>query len=300
MPRKKRTQRIAILLLAPSLILFIVFGIVPMLGAVYLSLVNWNGIGHQTFVGLSNWVQFVKDSSAWHSILLTFEVMILTWVIQTPLSLMVGIYLAGKQRHRSWMGVIYFLPLLFSSVAVGLLWSYILDPNFGLVNTLLNAIHLKFLAANWLGSTRPGLVLWTLVAIVSWQYIPFHSLLYQAGRKQIADSLYEAARIDGVTFWKEFWFITLPQLKYTVVTSTVLMLTGSLTFFDLIYILTDGGPNEETNVLAVNMYNTAFNKSMIGYGSVFAVVIAIIGIILSIVMTKFTGFRKLESQSEGV
>lgn len=297
---KKRTQRSAMLLLAPSLILFILFGIVPMLGAVYLSLVNWNGIGSMTFAGFSNWVQFFQDTSAWHSLWLTIEVMILTWVIQTPISLMVGNYLAGKQRHRSWLGVIYFLPLLFSSVAVGLLWSYILDPNFGLVNMLLDAIHLKFLAANWLGSTRPGIVLGTLVAVVSWQYIPFHTLLYQAGRKQIADSLYEAARIDGVGFWQEFWYITLPQLKYTVVTSTVLMLTGSLTYFDLVYILTDGGPNGETNVLAVNMYNTAFNKSMMGYGSVFAVVIAILGIVLSIIMTKFTGFRKLESQSDGV
>lgn len=299
MLKTKRSQRLAILLLAPALILFLVFGIVPMLGAVYLSFVKWNGVGNMTFIGLSNWGEFVKSPVAWHSILLTIEVMILTWLIQTPLAMMIGIFLAGKQRHRSWFGVIFFLPLLFSSVAIGLLWSYILDPNFGLLNSALHSLHLDFLAANWLGSTKPGLVLGTLVAIVSWQYIPFHTLLYQAGRKQIADSMYEAALIDGVGFWQEFWYITLPQLKYTFVTSTILMLTGSLTYFDLIYILTDGGPNNETNVLAVGMYNTAFNQSLIGYGSVFAVVIAIFGIILSIVMTKFTGFRKLESQSEG-
>lgn len=296
---KKRPQRVAILLLAPALILFLVFGIVPMLGALCLSFVKWNGVGAMTFTGFSNWGLFFRDSEAWHSIWLTIEVMILTWVIQTPISMAIGIFLAGKGRHRGWFGVLFFLPLLFSSIAIGLLWSYILDPNFGLLNTALQSLHLKFLAANWLGSTRPGLVLGTLVAIVSWQYIPFHSLLYQAGRKQIAESMYEAAFIDGVTFWKEFWYITLPQLKYTFVTSTVLMLTGSLTYFDLIYILTDGGPNNETNVLAVNMYNTAFNKSLIGYGSVLAVIIAIIGVVLSIVMTRFTGFRKLESQSEG-
>lgn len=175
-----------------------------------------------------------------------------------------------------------------------------MDPNFGLLNAALQGLHLNFLAAKWLGSTRPGLVLGTLVAIVSWQYIPFHTLLYQAGRRQISETIYEAALIDDVTFWKEFWYITLPQLKYTFVTSTVLMLTGSLTYFDLIYILTDGGPNNETNVLAVNMYNTAFNKSLIGYGSVLAVIIALLGIVLSIAMTRFTGFSKLESQSEGV
>jgi raffinose/stachyose/melibiose transport system permease protein len=299
MQKRKRPQRLAILLLAPALILFLVFGIVPMIGAVCLSFVKWNGVGSMTFTGFSNWGEFLKDSQAWHSIWLTVVVMILTWVIQTPIAMSIGIFLAGKQRYRSWFGVIFFLPLLFSSIAIGLLWSYILDPNFGLLNTALHSLHLDFLAANWLGSTRPGLVLGTLVAIVSWQYIPFHTLLYQAGRQQIAESMYEAAYLDGVTFWKEFRYITLPQLKYTFVTSTVLMLTGSLTYFDLIYILTDGGPNNETNVLAVNMYNTAFNKSLIGYGSVFAVIIAIFGVILSVIMTKFTGFRKLESQSDG-
>ncbi|UOF88727.1 sugar ABC transporter permease [Fodinisporobacter ferrooxydans] len=295
---QRRNQWLALMLLSPALILFIMFGIGPMLGAAYLSVLKWNGLGSPVFVGLSNWIAYFHDTEALKSLWLTIEVMIFSWLIQTPISMMVGLYLAGRQRHRSWIGTGYFLPLLLSSVAIGLLWSYILNPNFGLVDTLMTNLHLKFLALDWLGS--PRLALWSLVAIVSWQYIPFHSLLYQAGRRQVSESLYEAACLDGANGWQEFWFITLPQLKYTVVTSTVLMLTGSLTYFDLIYILTNGGPGDATNVLALNMYETAFNKQLMGYGSVMAVVIAVFGILLSVVMIRLTGFKNMESQAEGV
>jgi len=297
MPYQKKHQGLAILLLLPALLLFIVFAIGPMISAIYLSLLNWNGLNNPIFVGLANWVTFLHDNQALNSLWITIQVMVASWLIQTPISMIIGIYLAGSQRFRSWMSIGYFLPLLLSSIAIALLWSYILNPNFGLVNTFLTDLNLNGLALDWLGS--PNLALWTLIAIVSWQYIPFHSLLYQAGRRQIAQSLYEAAQLDGATSRKTFWHITLPQLKYTVITSSILILTGSLTYFDLIYILTDGGPGTSTNVLAINMYQTAFSKQSIGYASVLATVIAIFGVMLSIIMTKFSGFGKMESQAEG-
>lgn len=298
MQRTRNNQWLALILLAPALILFIVFAVGPMISAVYLSLLKWNGLSAPQFAGLANWAHFFHDSQALKSLWLTIEVMLFSWVIQTPLSMIIGIFLAGRQRFRSWISIGYFFPLLFSSVAIALLWSYILSPNFGLVNELLDKLHLGRLALNWLGS--PRIALWTLVVVVSWQFIPFHSLLYQAGRRQISESLYESARLDGAGAWHEFRFITLPQMKYTVVTSSVLILTGSLTYFDLIYILTDGGPNQSTNVLALNMYDTAFKQQVMGYGSTMAIVIAIFGILLSIVMVRLTGFRKMESQAEGL
>ncbi|WP_062305720.1 carbohydrate ABC transporter permease [Alicyclobacillus sendaiensis] len=287
-----------IIFIAPSVILFSIFGLLPMLGAVLLSLTNWNGLNAPKFVGVTNWVTFAHDPQAWHSLVLTLEVMGLTWVIQTPLSVAIGMFLAGRSKYREILSIFYFLPLLFSSVAIAIVWSYILDPNFGLLNELLTKVGLGRLALDWLGS--PSVVLWTVVAIVSWQYIPFHSLLYQSGRRQIPNSLYEAAIIDGANELQRFVYITVPQLKYTFITSTTLMLTGSLTFFDLIYILTNGGPDNASNVLAVNMYDTAFSKQQMGYGSVMAVVIALMGIVLSLMLTRFTGFTRMESQQQGV
>jgi raffinose/stachyose/melibiose transport system permease protein len=283
--------------LLPAAALFVLFAIGPMAYGIYVSFLKWNGLTAPLWVGLANWARFFRDPVALHSLTLTIYVMLLSWVVQTPLSMALGIYLAGKQKHRQVIAVGYFLPLLFSSVAIALVWSSILNPNFGLLDNLLNAVGLSSLALDWLGSTR--LALPVLIAIVSWQYIPFHTLLYQAGAQQIPASLYEAAHLDGASPGQRFLHITLPQLRYTLVTSSVLILSGSLTFFDLIYILTGGGPGHATQVLTLMMYQKAFQSQNLGYGSMIGVLLALIGLALTLVTLRFSGFRRMESQAEG-
>lgn len=293
-----RVRVVRWVMMGPTLAFFILFVVVPMLTALYYSLLRWNGIGTPQWVGLGNWSYLSHDAQAVHAILLTVAMMVLSWVIQTPLSLLIGVYLAGKEKYKNVFGVLYFTPLLFSSAAIGITWSYILNPNFGLVVSLLQAVGLPTDSANLLGDSR-----WALLAVtfvVSWQFIPFHSLLYQSAARQIPETLYEVARIDGAGPLRMFFSITLPQLKYTVITSTVLILTGSLTYFDLIYVLTGGGPGDATNILAMDMYKQAFVNQNVGYGSVLAVVLAVAGVGLSLILLRTTGYNRMDSQLEGM
>ncbi|WP_067935491.1 carbohydrate ABC transporter permease [Alicyclobacillus kakegawensis] len=282
----------------PAIVFFGVFAIVPMCVAVYYSGLNWSGIGQAQWVGLANWANAFSNGEALHSLWLTIELMILCWLFQNPLSLVLGVFMAGKQRHRAVYGVIYFIPLLFSSVAIGITWSYILDPEFGLLDSLLKALGIGNGSENWLGNQH--IAMFVVALIIAWQFVPFNSLLYQGGARQIPESLYEAAMLDGATPIQAFFFITLPQLKYTIITATVLILTGTLTYFDLIYVVTNGGPGDATQVLAMDMYKQAFTKLNIGAGSVIAVILAAFGLLLSILILRLTGFNKMESQMEGV
>jgi len=173
-----------------------------------------------------------------------------------------------------------------------------LDPNFGVVNPLLTAIGLSGLARVWLGD--PHLAFYVVMVIVSWQFIPFHALLYLGGARQIPKELYEAANIDGGGRIQNFFAITLPQLKYTIITSTTLIFTGSLTYFDLFWVTTQGGPGYATRVLPLQMYITAFLNEQVGYGSMVAVVLAVFGLALSFILLRFSGFSKMSSQLEGL
>lgn len=282
----------------PALAFYLLFAIIPMFIALYLSFTSWNGLSAATWVGLTNWISLLSDGVTGHSLVLTIEVMIISWVIQTPLSMLLGVFMAGTQRYRSVLSVAYFIPLLFSSVAIGLTWVSLLDPNFGLVDTLLKAINLPGLAKGWLGD--PQLAFFVVMAIISWQFIPFHSLLYLGGARQIPKELYEASNLDGAGRFQTFFSITLPQLKYTLITSTTLMFTGALTYFDLFWVTTSGGPGYATRVLPLQMYITAFQNENVGYGSTLAVVLALFGILLSLVLLRFTGFTKMSSQLEGL
>lgn len=286
------------LMLLPAVAFFVVFALGPMIAAVYISFLDWNGISTPHWVGLGNWTKAFSDSVTLHSIFLTVQVMVLSWIVQTPISLLLGVFLAGKQRYRAFLGVFYFLPLLFSAVAIGLIWaSSMLSAN-GALNSFLKAIGASSLTNDWLGN--PSIAFYAVIAVIAWQFIPFHTLLYQAGTRQIPQVLYEAARIDGAGTLQQFFYITLPQLKYTVVTSTILMLTGSLTYFDVIYVMTGGGPGYATRTLPLQMYITAFQDAQIGYGSAIAVILAVVGVLLSLIMIRLTGFGRMESQAEGL
>lgn len=294
----QRTQWATTLWTIPALAFYGLFALLPMVIALYLSFVRWNGISAEVWVGPANWIALFSDGVAGHAILLTVEIMIISWVIQTPISLLLGVFMAGNQRYRSVLSFFYFIPLLFSTVAIGLTWLALLDPNFGLIDITLRAIGASNLAKGWLGS--PDLAFGVVCAIIAWQFIPFHCLLYLGGARQIPRELYEAASMDGAGIMHQFFAITLPQLKYTIVTSSTLILTGALTYFDLIWVTTGGGPGYATRVLALDMYITAFQSQQVGYGSVLAVLLAVFGITLSLVLLKVTGFNRMSSQLEGL
>jgi raffinose/stachyose/melibiose transport system permease protein len=276
----------------PALAMFLLFGLIPLIGVLWLSFCNWDGLGKITAAGFSNWKSVLTDPGLPHSLWITFLVMILSWAVQTPLSLLIGVFLAGHQRYRSFLAVIYFIPLLLSSAAIAITYKALLDPNFGLGPGL----HLGFLSQDWLG--KGDLAMGVIIFVVSWQYVPFHSLIYQGGVRQIPASMYEAASLDGAGRVRQFWSITLPQLKYTIITSSTLMVVGSLTFFDLIFVLTAGGPGDSTRVLALDMYKRGFQANLMGPASAIAVILVVIGLLLALLLRRLGG-STTSSQLEG-
>lgn len=278
----------------PALVMFVLFAIVPLVGAGVLSFVRWDGIGPLSWDGLTNWRAILSDSVTGLALVLTAKVMVVSWFVQTPISLLLGVFTAGTQRYRALLAVLYFIPLLLSSAAVAIAFKAILDPNFGLGS----AVGLDVLRQDWLGN--PDLVLFVVIFIIAWQFVPFHTLLYQAGVRNIPGSLYEAASIDGAGRLRQFRYITLPQLRYTIVTSSTLMLTGSLTYFDVVFVLTGGGPGNATRLLPLHMYLTGFSSYDMGAASALAVILVVVGLTLALVLTRFSGFSRMSSDQEGL
>jgi raffinose/stachyose/melibiose transport system permease protein len=278
----------------PALLFFIAFGIIPLFGVLGLSFTRWDGIGAIHPAGFDSWRAVLKDPGLPHALYVTFLVMIFSWAVQTPASILIGVFLASKERYRGVLAVLYFIPLLLSSAAIAVAYKALLDPNFGLGAGL----HIGFLSQDWLGEDK--LALGGVIFIVSWQFIPFHSLIYQGGVRQIPRTMYEAAEIDGAGRIRQFWSITLPQLKYTIVASSTLMVVGSLTFFDLIFVLTAGGPGDATSVLALDMYKTGFQANLMGPASAIAVILVLVGLALALVLRRVGGGGASDSQLEGV
>lgn len=277
----------------PALVFFIAFGVVPLLGVMGLSFTRWDGIGAIHPAGFDSWQKVLVDPGLPHALYVTFLVMILSWLVQTPASILIGVFLASHARYRGVLAVLYFIPLLLSSAAIAVAYKALLDPNFGLGAGL----QIGFLSQDWLGEDK--LAVGVVVFIVSWQFIPFHSLIYQGAVRQIPRSMYEAAEIDGAGRIRQFWNVTLPQLKYTIVTSSTLMVVGSLTFFDLIFVLTAGGPGDATRVLALDMYKTGFQANLMGPASAIAVILVLVAFALAIILRRIGGGGAADSQLEG-
>ncbi|HVN12597.1 MAG TPA: sugar ABC transporter permease [Kineosporiaceae bacterium] len=276
----------------PALAIYIVFAVVPLLGVLVLSFTTWDGIGSIQASGLTSWRRVLTDPGLPHALWVTFKIMAFTWLIQTPISLLIGVFLAGHQRYREFLAALFFIPLLLSSAAIAITYKALLDPNFGLGPGL----HLAFLTQDWLGSAQ--LAFAVVMFVVSWQFIPFHSLIYQGAIRQIPKSIYEAAMLDGAGRIRQFFSITIPQIKYTIIVSSTLMIVGSLTFFDLIFVLTEGGPGDATRNLALDMYKTGFQANLMGPASAIAVILVLVGLFLALLLQRLGGSLS-ESQLEG-
>ncbi|WP_103062313.1 carbohydrate ABC transporter permease [Actinomyces qiguomingii] len=278
---------------APALVFFGFFALVPLIGVFVLSFMNWDGLGELSLAGAGNWTRMLGNATTQHAIVLTLIMTVMCWVIQTPISLLLGVFMAGQQRYRAVLAVLYFLPLLFSATAVGIAFTALLDPNFGMSR----AFGLDFLSRDFLGN--PSLALPTIMVVIAWCFVPFHSLLYQGAARQIPASIYEAAMIDGASRVQNFFYITLPQLRNTIITSSTLMITGSLTYFDLIFVMTAGGPGNATRVLPLDMYLTGFRSYNMGGASVIGVILVVVGLLIAWLLNHVSGSSKMESDMEG-
>ncbi|BCW72760.1 sugar ABC transporter permease [Arthrobacter sp. NicSoilB8] len=280
-------------LAAPALAFFLLFAIIPLIGVLFLSFTSWDGLGEIKLDGLSSWTTVLTDPVTGNALLVTAKIMFFSFIVQAPISLLLGVFTAAGQKYRAALAVLYFVPLLLSSAAVAIAFKALLDPNFGLGAGL----GLPFLAQDWLGDS--DLVLFVVVFVIAWQFVPFHTLIYQGGVRQIPASLYEAAQIDGAGRVQQFFNITLPQLKYTIITSSTLMVVGSLAYFDLVFVLTGGGPGYATRLLPLHMYLTGFKANDMGAASALGVILVVIGLALALLLQRLGGKNRNASQLEG-
>nr|WP_231640754.1 sugar ABC transporter permease [Nocardiopsis sp. NRRL B-16309] len=272
------------------------FAALPMVLVAYLSLTSWGGLGSPRFVGLENWSRLAGDPVMHNAVWLSLVLTVLNWIVQTPIALLLGVWAAGPQRNRAVLSAIFFLPLLLSSAAIAIIWRAMLDPNFGPLAWLGPRLGLG--SVDVLGGSTSAFA--AIVFVTAWQFIPLHMLLYQGGARQIPASLYEAARIDGAGMLSSFWHITLPQLRHTITTSSVLMVVGSLTYFDTVLILTGGGPGTDTTIVPFLMYRAGFRSWELGYASAIAFTLVVVATVIALLLVRFTGFGTMRSTREGM
>ena len=281
----------------PGVLFFALFALVPMVYAVYLSFTgSWGGIGSPQLQGAADWHRLISDTQVRQATVLSVEFTVFSWLFQTPVALLLGVWAAGRQRSRAVLSTIFFIPLVLSSTAIALLFKALLDPDFGLAKTI--GPWVGFGNGNILGT--PHGALGALVFVGSWQWMPFHTLIYQGGARSIPEYFYQAASIDGAGRVQQFRHITLPQLRHTITTSTVLILIGSFTTFELVFLLTNGGPGNSSFTLSFTMYENAFSYFNFGYASALGTALVVISTAMSVLLVRFTGFGSMRSTREGV
>lgn len=266
--RRREVNRVAFLFLVPVLIFTTIFIFYPIIDGFKTSLYSWNGISsNPKFIGLDNWMALLGDSKFWISFKNNIIIMVLSIFIQIPLGLAMATFLEFVGKKGTIFKIIWFLPMLMSSVAIGFLFTYALATNGGIVSSI---SHL-FGGGNIDLLGNPKTALLTVIVVVAWQFTPFYMVYSVAAYTNISQEIYEAAIIDGATKGQYFLRIALPMLKPALKTAAILSMVGSLKYFDLVYVMTGGGPGTATELMSTYMYKLSFSQFSMGYGSTVAV-----------------------------
>lgn len=275
----------ALLFVLPALAIYLFYFIYPIPASAYYSLFKWNGISpRMQYLGLGNWAALARDPLFWKSFLNNIILVVSSIVVQLPIGMALGLLVSSTLKGTRLLKLVYFIPLMLSEVAIGITWKFIFEPNYGLLNAFLRLIGLGSLAKGWLG--EPALALGAVISTICWEFIPFYMVIFSAALAGISRELLEAAYIDGASARVTFFRITLPLLQSTVRAAAILSLTGSLKYFGLIYVMTEGGPDHATELLATYMYKQAFTDFNMGYGSTVAVFMFLISFLLTVLVLR--------------
>ena len=280
--------RIEVLLLAgPAVVFFAGFVLLPVAMAAYYGFFRWSGFGPATdFVGLQNYVTIFSDPNFQAALGHNAFIVVMSLVLQGPVAFLLALLLNRRMRGQSVIRVLIFVPYVIAEVVVGTGFSLMLATN-GAANAALDNLGLGFLAQDWLAD--PQIAIWTLMAILTWKYIGFAVILFLAGLQSIPEELYEAAAIDGASYWQIQRRITLPLLGPTVRIWAFLSIIGALQLFDLVYIIWGQYVSSVagTNTMAIYMVATGRNAGNFGYGNAVAVVIFVISLIVALVYQRW-------------
>lgn len=277
------------ILLSPALLVILGLNLYPTVSGVLTSFTNQSLIdpGHSAFVGLENYFKLLQDPVFQISLLHSLELTFLAVVLQVVLGLVMAHLLIQKvpgiHFFRSVAMITWVLPIIASVV----MFRFMTLPNYGLVNILLTGSGLGALARNWFGDEKYAFLLILIMHL--WRNVPFYAVAFMAAMQAIPTDLYEAARIDGAGDWRQFWFVTLPNLRYIILVMVVLHVTFTFNNFDFVYLSTGGGPVNATEVLPTFIYKQAWNGYALGYASAGGVIMLVILIVLVLACNKLIG-----------
>jgi raffinose/stachyose/melibiose transport system permease protein len=291
--RRRRPWPTVVAFLSPALVLFGLLVLTPIVVAAYSSFFNWNGFGAPTnFVGLENFRRLVVDEVFVGDLRRALLLIVLSLAIQLPVSLALAMLLNEPLRGRRVYRMLFFAPYVLSEVVTAVLFTMIFSPNQGLANHVTQLIGLGDLGATWLAD--PNTVMYSLFLVISWKYFGFHTILYLAGRQGIPPELHDAAAIDGAGPWQAFRRITLPLLGPTIRISVFVSVLGTIQLFDMVWVLTGGGPIRSSETLAVTMFQEGFKRFHVGYASAISMAIFLISLTFGLLYQRFVLRRDLE------
>lgn len=282
--------------LLPAMLIYAIFTIYPFIYGFIISLSQWDGFNDMKYIGIKNYEKLLHDplipKYLTHNILYGIG----TITAKLLLAFIIALLLNRKFKGVTFFRGVFFTPVVMSFVAIGILWMWMYNPNFGLINSLL--IQLKIISPNhpilWLADTKTALG--SLMGVDVWRWTGYHVVLFLAGLQTIPDSLYEAAEVDGAGKWQQLRYVTIPQLKPIFLVNLTFCLIGSFSVFDTIYVMTQGGPYHSTQVMATYIYDTSFGSSnQFGYAT--SISFLLFAIILVITIFLVRAMRKAEQNS---
>ncbi len=279
-----------LLFISPWIVGFMLFTLYPILSSFYYSLTDYNVISSPKFVGLQNYIQLFKDGLFYTSLYNTLYMIVFGVTLTMITTLIIAIALNDKRLKRvSFFRVIFFIPTLVPTVILSILWIWLLQPDNGLVNTVLNFFHIPgpgwFASLTW---SKPAFILMAVWA--GGNYI----IIFLAGLQDIPQTLYEAVDIDGGTTWHKIWYVTLPMLKPVILFNVITAILNAFQSFAEAFIITQGGPNNSTNFYALYLYQNAFLYQHMGYASAMAWIMLVITLVLTMFLLKTTSWGKVD------
>ena len=284
--RARRRWVTIALFLAPALLLYLLLVVAPVVQAIYYSGFAWSGLGSlDDFVGLENFKRAFADDVFLGALKHNAIIVALSLLVQLPFALGCAMLLSARIRGRALLRVLFFAPFVLSEVVTGVIWTLMLQPN-GLVDAISPADR------EWLAD--PGIVLYTVFVVISWKYFGFHMILYLAGLQQIPRELEEAAMIDGANRLQVLRYVTLPLLGPTIRISAFLSVIGALQLFDLIWVMTGGGPVNSSNTMATYLIDWSFKRFQFGYASAVAVIMLVISLLFALFWQRFVLRRDID------
>jgi len=277
------------LFLGPALLVFGFAVVLPVAMTAVYSLTDWNGYGSMTFVGLDNYVKALGDSLFRDSFAHVIAYIAATLVLEVVIGLCLAGLVSARRRGSLWFRVAIFTPVMLPMVVVAILWAFVYNADFGLLNAALEAAGLQNLQKVWLGD--PSTALLAISVTSGWVYAGFYMTIFYAAFNQIPSEVVEAARLDGAGEWQIFRRIKVPMIRSAVTVAVLLCVTGGFQGFDLFYVMTNGGPYGATEIPTTYLVKSVFTFGNVGYGSAMAVLLTAVVVVVGLILARFNRQR---------